>query len=84
MREWKFDGRMVDIALRVEGWKFGGRVERDGQRPLEGVAVWPGCKPGATAYPSKKGSKPGRAGTGGDGRTPDHPKIFTENFPVCC
>lgn len=60
MREWKFDGRMVDIALRVEGWKFGGRVERDGQRPLEGVAVWPGCKPGDTTYPRKKGSRPGR------------------------
>lgn len=59
--EWEFGGRIVDIWLRVEGWKFGGRVERDGQRPLEGVAVWPGCKPGGTAYPRKKGSKPGRA-----------------------
>lgn len=67
MREWKFDGRMVDIALRVEGWKFGGRVERDGQRPLEGVAVWPGCKPGVLPIPAKREvNRDGRGrGTGG-------------------
>lgn len=73
MGEWEFGGRIVDIWLRVEGWKFGGRVERDGQRPLEGVAGLPGCKPGATTYPPKKGSRPGRAGTGTGGRA-DHPK----------
>ena len=51
--EWEFGGRMVDIALRVEGWKFGGRVERDGQRPLEEVAGLPGCKPGYCLSPQK-------------------------------
>lgn len=44
----------MDIALRVEGWKFGGRVERDGQRPLEGVAGLPGCKPGLLPIPPKR------------------------------
>ena len=55
MREWKFDGRMVDIVLRVEGWKFGGRVERDGQRPLEGVALRRECKPGGYCLSPQKG-----------------------------
>ena len=85
MGEWEFDGRMVDIVWRVEGWEFGGRVEKDGQRPLEGVAVWPGCKPGATTYPRKKGSRPGR-GTGAetqDGRTQDGWKLICPSLCPC-
>lgn len=67
--EWEFGGRIVDIALRVEGWKFGGRVERDGQRPLEGVAGLPGCKPGVLPIPPKRevnrdGRERGRADAG--------------------
>ena len=81
MGEWEFDGRMVDIVWRVEGWEFGGRVEKDGQRPLEGVAVWPGCKPGATTYPRKKGSRSGRADGGGNAGRADAGRVEAD-MPV--
>lgn len=85
MGEWEFGGRIVDIALRVEGWKFGGRVERDGQRPLEGVAGLPGCKPGVLPIPAKREiGRDGRTGTGGraDGRTTQKSLLKTFPFAV--
>lgn len=85
MGEWEFGGRIVDIWLRVEGWKFGGRVERDGQRPLEGVAGLPGCKPGVLPISAKRAvNRDGRERAGTGGRPGQHPKSFLRFFFIWC